>query len=118
VLVRAMVGRYGDRRFTALTDAELVERVHAELALTMGLTAAPKEATVQRWPRAMPQYTVGHQARLERIDSDLANLPGLVVTGAAYRGVGVASCVSQGERTATDLLAWLDAARTHSEGPS
>jgi protoporphyrinogen/coproporphyrinogen III oxidase len=118
VLVRAMVGRHGDRRFTALTDAELVERVHAELALTMGLTAAPKEATVQRWPRAMPQYTVGHQARLERIDSDLANLPGLVVTGAAYRGVGVASCVSQGERTATDLLAWLDADRTHSEGPS
>jgi oxygen-dependent protoporphyrinogen oxidase len=116
VLVRAMVGRYGDRRFTRLSDEELVEQVHSELVLTMGLTAAPKEASVQRWPRAMPQYTVGHQRRLERIDDELARLPGLLVTGAAYRGVGLASCVGQAERTATDLLVRLTSAHTPSEG--
>ncbi len=116
VLVRALVGRHGDRRFAALADEELVERVHSELVLTMGLTAAPKEASVQRWPKAMPQYTVGHQSRLQRIDGELAGLPGLVVTGAAYRGVGLASCVDLGEQTATDLLAWLTAAHTPAEG--
>lgn len=105
VLIRAMVGRYGDRRFTALSDGELVDRVHSELATCMGLTAPPKEAVVQRWPNAMPQYTVGHQERLDRIDRELATLPGLAVTGAAYRGVGVASCIAQAERTATALLA-------------
>jgi oxygen-dependent protoporphyrinogen oxidase len=116
VLLRAMVGRHGDRRFTALSDEDLVERVHSELVLTMGLTAAFKEAKVQRWPRAMPQYTVGHQSRLERIDGELEALPGLFVTGAAYRGVGLASCVGAGERTATDLLAWLDATCAPSKG--
>ena len=107
VLVRAMVGRDGDSRFVELSDDELVDRVHSELVTTMGMRAVPKEATVQRWPRAMPQYTVGHQSRLDRIDRDLAAVPGLVLTGAAYRGVGVASCVSQADRTATELLAWL-----------
>ena len=116
VLVRALVGRHGDGRFAALTDEELVERVHSELVLTMGLGAGFKEAKVQRWPRAMPQYTVGHQSRLDRIGGELVDLPGLFVTGAAYRGVGLASCVGAGERTATDLLGWLSATRAPSKG--
>jgi protoporphyrinogen/coproporphyrinogen III oxidase len=111
VLIRAMVGRYGDRRFVALDDDELVAAVHDELVCTMGMSAAPKEAHVQRWPRAMPQYTVGHQGRLDRLDRALGRVPGLHVTGAAYRGVGLASCVVQAERTAQDLLTQL---RTHS----
>ena len=50
------VGRYGDERFVARDDAELVARVHDELVRTMGMSAVPKEAHVQRRPRAMPQY--------------------------------------------------------------
>lgn len=110
VLIRGMVGRYGDRRFLAMDDEELVARVHAELVLTMGVRAAPREAHVQRWPRAMPQYTVGHQGRLDRLDRALDPVPGLHVTGAAYRGVGLASCVVQAERTARDLLVRLTGA--------
>ena len=104
LLIRAMVGRYGDQRFTSMSDGELVDRVHSELTRTMGLTSAPIESHVQRWPQAMPQYTVGHQARLDRLDGALTQLPGLHVTGAAYRGVGIASCVSQARRTAQALL--------------
>jgi len=87
-----------------MSDGELVDRVHSELTRTMGLTSAPIESHVQRWPQAMPQYTVGHQARLDRLDGALTQLPGLHVTGAAYRGVGIASCVSQARRTAQALL--------------
>jgi len=118
VLVRAMVGRDGDSRFEAMSDGELVDRVHSELVTTMGMRAVPKEATVQRWPRAMPQYTVGHQDRLDRIDRDLAVVPGLALTGAAFRGVGVSSCVSQADQAATALLAWLRARVPDSEGRS
>lgn len=107
VLIRTMVGRFGDTRFVDMDDDELVARVHAELVLTMGMSAAPEQAHVQRWPRAMPQYTVGHQARLDQLDRALARAPGLHVTGAAFRGVGLASCVGQAERTASEVLAHL-----------
>ena len=110
VLIRGMVGRYGDQGFAAMDDVELVARVHDELVRTMGMRAVPKEAHVQRWPRAMPQYTVGHQGRLDRLDRALDPVPGLHVTGAAYRGVGLASCVVQAERTARDLLVRLTGA--------
>ena len=118
VLIRAMVGRHGDRRFVALDDDELVAGVHDELVCTMGMSAAPKEAHVQRWPRAMPQYTVGHQGRLDRLDRALGRLPGLYVTGAAYRGVGLASCVVQAERTAQDLLTQLGTDCPSTTGPA
>jgi oxygen-dependent protoporphyrinogen oxidase len=108
VLIRAMVGRYGDDRFAALGDTQLTAAVHAELARTMGVATAPVQAEVWRWPRAMPQYTVGHQARLERVAAALATLPGLAVTGAGYRGVGVASCVADAQRAARDVAAVLD----------
>jgi protoporphyrinogen/coproporphyrinogen III oxidase len=107
VLIRVMVGRYGDQRFVAMDDDELVAHVHAELVRTMGMSALPSAAHVQRWPRAMPQYTVGHQDRLNRLDAAVGRLPGMYVTGAAFRGVGLASCVGQAERIAQDLLARL-----------
>jgi oxygen-dependent protoporphyrinogen oxidase len=59
----------------------------------------------------MPQYTVGHQDRLDRITQGAGRLPGLHITGAAYTGVGVATCVGQAQRTAHEVLTQL--ARTH-----
>jgi len=109
VVIRAMVGRAGDQRGASLDDATLIRRVHAELVEAMGLSAEPLHTHVQRWPRALPQYTVGHQARLNELDDALAKVPGLQVTGAAYRGAGVAACIAQAEETAALTLTSLDA---------
>jgi oxygen-dependent protoporphyrinogen oxidase len=98
VLLRCMVGRDGDDRFALLGDDELVDAVRADLARVMGLTAAPTAVLVQRWPRAIPQYVVGHADRLERIERLVP--PGLHLTGAAYRGSGLAACVAAARRTA------------------
>lgn len=106
-VLRAMVGRAGDRRWIDLDDDQLVARVHDELVEAMGLSAAPLHAHVQRWPRALPQYAVGHRTRLAQVDRALAEVPGLFVTGAAYRGAGIAGCVDQAEKTAASVLAQL-----------
>lgn len=103
LLVKSMVGRSGDTRWLGMTDDQLVEAVRGELREVLGITAPPLERLVQRWPQAMPQYVVGHTARLARIDAALAELPGLALTGAAYRGVGLAGCVAQASATAARL---------------
>jgi len=118
ILLRAMVGRYGDRRFMDMDDDELVARVRDDLVRTMGMSAPPVEVRVQRWPRAMPQYTVGHRDRLERITRALSELPGLHVIGAAGTGVGVASCVGQARRTADEVLDGLASAGAPARGPA
>jgi oxygen-dependent protoporphyrinogen oxidase len=103
VLIRCMVGRRGDCRWLSMDDDTLVSRVHEELVEAMGLTGGPVRQRIQRWPQAMPQYLVGHQSRLDALDATLHRLPGLHLTGAAYRGVGMASCVADAERTARDV---------------
>jgi len=103
VLIRCMVGRRGDQRWLTMDDDALVRGAHDELVEVMGLTQAPLHHSIQRWPEAMPQYLVGHSARLAALKTALAHQPGLYLTGAAYRGVGIASCVADAERTARDV---------------
>jgi oxygen-dependent protoporphyrinogen oxidase len=103
VLIRCMVGRRGDRRWLDMDDQTLVDRVHDELVEAMGLSAIPLHQSIKRWPQAMPQYLVGHQERLTALDDAIRDLPGLHLTGAAYRGVGLASCVADAKRTAQDV---------------
>ena len=51
----------------------------------------------------MPQYHLGHVERVARIEALAAKLPGLVLAGAAYRGVGIPQCCAEGERAAEVL---------------
>ncbi|HME89819.1 MAG TPA: protoporphyrinogen oxidase, partial [Myxococcaceae bacterium] len=46
-----------------------------------------------RWRRAIPQYNVGHLARVRRIDESGSRIPGLFLTGNSYRGVGINDCI-------------------------
>jgi len=111
VLVRASAGRDGDERPADLGDAELVARLHQEVAEVIGVSRAPVVSRVDRWPRSFPQYDVGHRARVEAVDADLAaKAPGVVVAGAAYRGLGIASCVGQACDAAARIVAALPAA--------
>ena len=102
-LVRASAGRFGDDRALHLDDGALVERVHGELVDAMGLKHDPIESRVDRWHDAFPQYEVGHADRVVRIEAALHELPGVVVAGAAYRGIGLASCVQQGAQAAAEV---------------
>ncbi|MBX0301573.1 protoporphyrinogen oxidase [Cryobacterium sp. 1639] len=104
VLLRCMVGRRGDNRWLTMTEAALVRRVREELEEAMGLAGKPLEQFVQPWPQGMPQYLVGHQARLDAMSAELAQLPGLFLTGSAFRGVGLASCIADADRTAEAIV--------------
>jgi oxygen-dependent protoporphyrinogen oxidase len=62
---------------------------------------------VNRWHRAMPQYTIGHLNRLAQLEVALSRFGGLNITGAAYRGVGIPDCIRDGTETATRTLQYL-----------
>jgi oxygen-dependent protoporphyrinogen oxidase len=102
VLVKCMVGRAGDKRWLPMSDDEIVEGVREGLGRILGIDAEPITSRVQRWPRAMPQYVVGHADRMSRIDG--LTPAGIHLTGAAYRGAGLAACTTQAAATATSIL--------------
>lgn len=108
VLLRAYVGGAGREAALEQSDGGLVSLVRAELRDMMGVTEMPVLARVYRWPRAMPQYLVGHLERLAAIDERLARWPGLFLTGAGYRGVGIPDCIRDGLDTAECVRAYFD----------
>jgi oxygen-dependent protoporphyrinogen oxidase len=115
--IRCLIG--GNRDVGAsMSDEELTRRVHEELVEAMGLAAAPMGSVVTRWPRAIPHYTVGHQDRLDRIDSALTALPRLYLTGAGYRGASLARCVVQAHQTARTVATALAPLRSPERIPS
>jgi oxygen-dependent protoporphyrinogen oxidase len=52
----------------------------------------------------MPQYHVGHVARVNRIEAALARHPGLALAGAAYTGVGIPQVIASGQAAAARCL--------------
>ena len=107
VLVRAFIGGARDPQALDCSDEELTERALAALRPLLVIRDAPLWARVYRWPRANAQHEVGHHARLAEIEAELAQHPGLYVTGSAYRGVGIPDCVADGRATARQVTAWL-----------
>jgi oxygen-dependent protoporphyrinogen oxidase len=111
VLLRGFLGGALNEAILREDDAALVTRAMEELRAALGIRAAPVLTRVFRWPSSMPQYRVGHMARIESIERRLGASPGLFLAGAAYRGVGISDCVRSGEAAAERALARrLDAA--------
>ncbi len=93
-------------RLATAPDSLLVEEVREDLGRLMGIDAAHHFSAVYRWPNSMPQYIVGHKARLHDIRASLAGLPGLHLVGNAYDGVGLPDCVRLAENTAEHIAAY------------
>ena len=104
VLVRCYVGGAGREAILQLNDDQLAAKVRAELSASCGIKAEPVYVEVNRWWKAMPQYTIGHLARLTQLDAALSRYPGLVLTGAGYRGVGIPDCIRDGAVAASRVI--------------
>jgi oxygen-dependent protoporphyrinogen oxidase len=103
-LLRVFMGGAMNESVLEADDASLVATARAELASLLGVAAEPRFTRVARYPRAMPQYHVGHVALAQAIERAVARHPGLRLAGGAYRGVGIADCVRSGEEAALALL--------------
>jgi oxygen-dependent protoporphyrinogen oxidase len=108
-VVRCFVGRAGSEEALELADEELVERVRAESEAAVTMPSPPDAAEVVRWPRAMPQYDMGHLDRAAEIERALLAAPGIFVSGSAYRGVGIADCIRQAGEAAGRVTEYLRA---------
>ena len=62
---------------------------------------------MQRWGGGLPQYLVGHRARVQTIRAAVAEVGQLAVAGAYLDGVGIPACIASAERAATRILAAL-----------
>ncbi len=107
VIARCSIGRHGDVADLQQGDDELISGAVRDLGVIAGLGGVQREATVTRWGGALPQYAVGHGARVARIKAAVALVPGIAIAGAAFDGVGIPACIGSGQAAATQALRGL-----------
>jgi oxygen-dependent protoporphyrinogen oxidase len=93
VLLTTFVGGRRNPACVALPDSELGASVHAELGALVHAHGAPLWTTVTRWPQAIPQYDLGHRARLAPVEQAERDLPGLHFCASYRGGVSVGDCI-------------------------
>ncbi|HEX3128752.1 MAG TPA: protoporphyrinogen oxidase [Thermoanaerobaculia bacterium] len=98
-VLTAFAGGRTQPEVAAWDDGRLMATVLDELRRTVGVRGEPRISTIRRWPRAIPQYEVGHGRFLEQAREIEAALPGLRIGGNFLHGVSVPDCI----RNATDL---------------
>jgi oxygen-dependent protoporphyrinogen oxidase len=98
VLFRAMLGGARDPDVLGQSDGELCALVRKELCDVLPMTGEPTLERVYRWERGIPQYVLGHGARLAAVQALEEANPGLAVAGNAYRGIGLNECVLSAQR--------------------
>jgi len=107
ILLRSMVGGACFPEYLELPDDEVIERVRQDLKKSMGIDASPSFVRIFRHEKAIPQYTVGHGARLKALEERQGSSPGLILTGNSYRGVGLNDCVAAAVRAAEQGVGYL-----------
>lgn len=95
VLLRVMAGGWHRPEVAGWDDDRLLAAIRAELRLAMGITADPIFQHIIRWNRAIPQYQLGHAAKVEWLQERAARYPGLLLAGNAFHGVALNECTEQ-----------------------
>src|SRR5699024_3336151 len=107
-LLRAYVGQPSDQAIVRLSDTDMTNIVLRDLTPIMNIVGDPEFAVVTRWEKAMPQYTVGHKARIRQIKEKMEkSLPGVFLAGSSYGGVGIPDCIAQGEQAKRQAFLYL-----------
>lgn len=73
----------------------------ASLKNHLGITQEPDFMDFQLMQQAIPQYTVGHNNRVQQIERSVACFsPHIALLGTSYYGVSVNDCIAQAKNTA------------------
>lgn len=104
VVLRVYLGGATRPQVLNYDDDKLLSIVAAELNPLLGIHGQPTLTRMTRWPNVMPQYHVGHLERMDRIEEEVAKLPGIELAGNSYRGVGIPHCIHSGEQAAERMF--------------
>ena len=105
VFLRGFFGGHAAPHMMDWDDDRIAEAARTKFSQLLGPLPAPQHVLVRRWPMSLPQYTVGHPARMRTLARHMEQLPGLALTGNAYQGVGLPALVHHAQKAVHDLPA-------------
>ena len=109
VELTSFIGGATDLDAIQFSDAQLSRIAHNDNARLLGISGDPVAIHITRWPRALPQYNLGHAHLIERVRTSLDATPCLFLTGNYLEGPAVGRCLENAAHTATAVEGFLRA---------
>lgn len=104
---RAILGGWRRADVANWDDDAILRAVRDDLRITLGIVEPPAYSTIVRWPKAIPQYQIGHIERVRRITDRVVNYPGLFLGGNSYRGVSINDCTQDAQAICKAVVKYL-----------
>ena len=109
VALTVLVGGTRQPELARLNHADLLARIAPDLTQLLGVRGPPVFQRHAFWPRAIPQYDLGHERHLATIAATEHACPGFFVGGQVCDGIALPACLAAGERLAARALAHVGA---------
>jgi oxygen-dependent protoporphyrinogen oxidase len=103
VALRAFIVGQKAEMLAQTPKEDVVKAVRHDFERLMGVKATPLFHTYYAWPKSMPQYAVGHQARMERLSNAMRTYSGLLLTGNYFDGVGIPDSIRRAKQVAKQI---------------
>jgi len=102
-LLTSFVGGATNPDAISKSPEQLAAQVHREMSPLLRLRKDPVFANVTIWPRAIPQYNLGHTARIIALESLRTRFPGLYFSGNYLNGPAIGTCVELALKVADEV---------------
>ncbi len=99
----------------AVKEEDLIAMVLRELRQALGPLPDPVFRHVMRWPRAIPQYNLGHGRFVDLAHSLEKEFPGLHIAGNILHGISLSDCIQNAEQLCASLLGGPAPEENHQE---
>ncbi len=76
-----------------LPEDRIVDLVSEDLKVLLGIQVKPDVVVVRPWPKAIPQYNIGHGQIIEKVEDFEKINPGVFLSGNFRGGISVSDCV-------------------------
>jgi protoporphyrinogen/coproporphyrinogen III oxidase len=104
VLLTSFAGGATNPEFVRLEEKAIAQIIEAEMAAVLGIEGPPIERFVWKFPKALPQFNLGHAQTAAAIREAVTGLPGLYLAGNYLDGRSLGDCVEIGSRTAQEVV--------------
>jgi len=111
VTMTSFIGGATDLEIIQHSDQEIAQIVQQDNSRLLGITGAPLATKIWKYPRALPQYNLGHGHLVNSIREAERAIPGVFLAGNYLDGPALGKCVESGFHTAEKVAAFLGEAR-------
>lgn len=106
--LRVMIGGIRNRELALKSREELIEIATLGIKNTMGIDEVADKVFVKQWREAIPNYSVGHLEKVNKIFKSIKKHKDLYLNSNAYYGVGFNDCIANSKKCVKELIKGLN----------